>query len=356
MNRSSGYGDVPLAKAWGVGRTIRIPIPGPRFAIPFVSAPGNGYFWFMDGKISHMVLWFLLAGGLGSAVPTAAQEPVLQIMYTGNINAALDDCRCGDENVGGLTRVATILRSAQRQYPHLLVLDAGDWFNSYSQSLLNLFLLRMMRDLPYNALNVGDQELVESVDFLFDAQKLFPGEIPLVSTNLQVRREVLPWRPLRQFPFPQIRVHLFAVADSSAFDFISPGFVRVESPLRALQKWLPPRKGDRDFYLLLFHGRWERARRLVRHFPGLDLVILAHQQQQRGLQIGSTLLVEAGTEGQWVGQVTVRKNGTFWRMRSRFIPVTQAVAEDPVMKELALECYRKLNQLQEGDNETQQSH
>ncbi|NOX35986.1 MAG: hypothetical protein GXO78_00460 [Calditrichaeota bacterium] len=281
----------------------------------------------------------------------AQDSPALFIYYTANLNAALDDCQCGDENVGGLTRVATVLKHAREQHEPLLILDAGDFFNSYAQSLMHLYLLRMMARLPYTALNVGDQELVESLAFLQDAKKLFPERLPFLSTNLHLGKDPVPWLPMKKLSFPRIQVFLFALVDSRAFEFIAAEPVQVDAPEQRLRRWLKHPKSGHDFYLVLFHGTWQHARQLVQRFPEIDLIILGHNQQRRTEKVGQTLLVEPGTEGQWVGAIRViPKEGT-WQLEHRFIPVTREIAEDPRIKELALEFYRKLNQLQEGRNE-----
>lgn len=58
--------------------------------------------------------------------------PTIHIVYTGNLNCSLDDCRCGGELVGGLTRITTVVDSLRGKYPGLILLDGGDHLSSYS--------------------------------------------------------------------------------------------------------------------------------------------------------------------------------------------------------------------------------
>jgi len=47
---------------------------------------------------------------------TAAEQPRI-IVFTANINAALDDCGCSDSAAGGLDRMKTLVDSLREQYP-----------------------------------------------------------------------------------------------------------------------------------------------------------------------------------------------------------------------------------------------
>jgi 2',3'-cyclic-nucleotide 2'-phosphodiesterase (5'-nucleotidase family) len=62
-----------------------------------------------------------------------------------------------------------------------------------------------------------------------------------------------------------------------------------------------------DWVVVLYHGPLEEAERLAARVPGIDLIVVGHEQRLV-LPLNGTLLVSPGEEGNRVGMLTLRKN------------------------------------------------
>ncbi|RMH91084.1 MAG: bifunctional metallophosphatase/5'-nucleotidase [Calditrichaeota bacterium] len=260
----------------------------------------------------------------------AAQEspPVLHLVYTANLNGALDDCRCGGEVVGGVTRILALVDSLRRKYPHFLLVDAGDFLSSYRFPAVHRAMLKLLTKARYQALNVGDQEFVEGTDFLVSAAE--GRGLPLVAANLHWQTSPpagIP--PYRVWKSGGLRVAVLGVVATEAFDFIHPRDIRVNDIARTINRWYREITSATDLQILLFHGTPLQAEALIKATPWVDVVVVGHNQQRYARQVGNALMVETGTDGEYVGHVKIWATGNRWRMENEFIPITRSLPVDP---------------------------
>jgi 2',3'-cyclic-nucleotide 2'-phosphodiesterase (5'-nucleotidase family) len=107
-----------------------------------------------------------------------------------------------------------------------------------------------------------------------------------------------------------LKVGLFALTEPAVFT-LSPATLKkqlkVFEPVETAQGAVSNYKAQGvDLVVLLYHGAAESARMLVKQVPGLDLVILGHEQYLiNGEKIGKTWLFSPGEEGNRLGEVVV---------------------------------------------------
>ena len=86
-------------------------------------------------------------------------RPDLVLLVTGGTNGLLEPCHCSGTMPGGQARRAGLIESYRRAFPALLVIDTGDAFvPGRAASLRNLYVLRGLERMGYDALVLGDQE------------------------------------------------------------------------------------------------------------------------------------------------------------------------------------------------------
>ncbi len=297
----------------------------------------------MQRKFPHHWLLVLLLGWM----PGCASPPpnfTLHIFYTGNLNGALDDCRCGGPLVGGMTRILTVFDSLRQAHPQHLLVDAGDFLRSYSLPAGNRVMLEVLSLAGYTALNLGDQEFVESDTFLANLTAGPNPALPLISTNI---RWPLPANPPAVPVIAQniggVPVTIRGVVDSSAFEFIPLPGVTVTSPDRALQDGTGPREGPAGVQILLFHGPEARLEMLLANHPWIDVAVVSHSQKRQFRQIGHTAVVQAGADGEYVGHLVLRKNGPARDFQNEFIPILENLAVHSRAAARVEAYYRSLN-------------
>ncbi len=279
-----------------------------------------------------MKLWvhFGLIFWMSVLAPVVAQtsSPSLTIIFTANINAALDDCGCSDSTVGGLNRVKTVVDDLRQQYPGAILLDGGDMLASYSQPELNRTVLNLLPDFQYDGMAVGDQELVEGWEFFKQAV----AQLPLRLHNLtQASGAVLP--DLQRTVTIRGMPVLF-ITSLRAFDFIEPGKLQMTPIEKVAQYPLPP--------VVVLHGDIAEARLLARAPQPPVVVLVGHDQQFGVFRERGTTIVAMGSEGEHVAVVQIF-NVAERNVQVAFIPVDRQVIPDAVVNQVIEQFYQKIN-------------
>ena len=259
----------------------------------------------------------------------------VDMLYTTNLNGALDDCGCGNETVGGLTRIITLVNNFRDSSNNVLLVDAGDFLSSYSSPGDNRTMLRLMALAEYDVVNLGDQEFVESPQFVFDVNRQFRLRLPLLfsNTRLLFSRKTEPLS-YRLFHINDLSISVVALMDGNSFEFISPQQISVAAPEAILQQLEPRLLENSQLQIVLFHGTWQKARALTEKFSWIDVMVLAHNQRREFLVINRTAFVESGVEGEYLGHLRIEPRGKQWRFRNEFLPVLQAIPESPSARQL----------------------
>lgn len=289
----------------------------------------------------RLVYIFLMFAFFREALPAQeADSRRIDIVYTGNLNCVLDDCGCGGDTVGGLTRIKPLVDSLRRRLPQLILLDAGDFMSSYSLPEANSVMLLLMAALRYDALNLGDQEFVEKPAFWNSLDSQAKDALPMLAGNIDhdQLQKTMPAVRLQRALLSQ-GISVTGVVDIHSFEFIAAPPKGPAGTESFLASWV---KEPALLRILLFHGSWERARALAARFPGIDLIILAHNQQRKFETGGGRALAESGADGQFVGHITARRVGETWRFSNEFIPVTRSLPVDPAARAMVDAYYGRI--------------
>lgn len=289
-----------------------------------------------------VITWTFLFTSALLALENELAERV-HILYTTNLSGALEDCRCGGEVVGGMTRVLRLLSEFQRQHPHVLILDGGDFLNSYAFPEANEAMLEVMQIAPYQAINLGDQEFVESEGFVFKPRLAHSEGLPLLNANLKKDRNTfLLSEGFRIFKVGNLTIGVTGLISPETFDFIHLRTYSVIPTGERLQQIQATFQGSSDVQLVLFHGPWQRAEELIARFPWIDIVILAHERKQLFRKLGKTIVCEAGSVGEYVGHLTLSKDRKSLSIDHEFIPVTRELEVDEVARAIVEQFYSSL--------------
>jgi 2',3'-cyclic-nucleotide 2'-phosphodiesterase (5'-nucleotidase family) len=287
------------------------------------------------------LLFFIFSASL---LPRETSYSTIHLVYTGNLNCALDDCRCGGDIAGGVTRIITVMDSLRSRYPDLIVLDAGDHFSSYSLPEANRLMAALLSRAHYTALNLGDQEFVESADFLLEIQEDVEPAFPYLSSNILVKNSNNPFAdPIKVVNIDGISVTIWGILDPEAFEFIAiDPLIRIIPPERALEAQKAKIDMNSGMNILLFHGRAKKAAKLIEKFPWIDVVVLSHNQILRYERKEESLLVESGAEGEYIGHLQVKRKKNSWEFQNEFIPVYYRIPPDTATQQKVDEYYQRL--------------
>ncbi len=276
--------------------------------------------------LPYLVLFLLFPGFSGNAQQSPSQ---ITIIFTANLNAALDDCGCSDSTVGGLNRVKTVIDSLRHQFPHAVLVDGGDFLSSYPDSNLNHTVVNIISRFDYDVMALGDQELVEGISFF--KKNIVP--LPVFAHNFQ--KPLMP--PLKKMRNPVLvrDLNIITLIDPQTFDFISPQELR----FTPVESSLPHKKNQ--ISVLILHGTIEKAVQIAHQFPEIPLILVGHDQRKKKTVVGKTTIISVGSEGEFVAVIQLKKEPPIL-ITADFLPVTKEINPDPQINLLIQRFYDAL--------------
>lgn len=124
----------------------------------------------------------------------AQNENKLVILHTNDTHSQIEpfgDQAGNNKGKAGLARRATLIKEIRKQYPNVLLLDAGDfiqgtpYFNMFGGELE----IKAMNQLGYDVVTLGNHEFDNGVEFL--SKMLQGAKFDIVSANYDVSNTIL---------------------------------------------------------------------------------------------------------------------------------------------------------------------
>ncbi len=238
--------------------------------------------------------------------------------------------------VGGLDRVATVVKAIRADRPDALLLDAGDtWHGSYvcyhtqGQNVVNAMNLlkpdamtfhweftlgservrELVADLPFAALgqNIFDAEWDEPAE-AFEPYTWFERG----GAKIAVIGQAFPYMPIANpgWMFPE---YSFGVRDEHMQEMVDE--VRAQGA---------------DLVVCLSHNGFDVDRKMAQVVSGIDIILSGHTHDAlpEPLLVGETLLVASGSNGKFVSRIDLDvQNGRMMGFRHKLIPIFSDVIE-----------------------------
>jgi 2',3'-cyclic-nucleotide 2'-phosphodiesterase (5'-nucleotidase family) len=129
-----------------------------------------------------IVLVFLALAALSS---TTLPHNSFLVLYSGNRQSELEPCGCRPKQLGGIDKEVQYIRDVRKQGDPMLLVDSGgfiDFSLSENEKLKSKFLLSIMEQMNFQAVNVSEQDLRVGIDLLVSLEK--QNKLPLVSANI----------------------------------------------------------------------------------------------------------------------------------------------------------------------------
>ena len=236
-------------------------------------------------------------------------------------------------------------------HPNVLALDAGDMMGWSPDTVKHRALFRMMEYLAYDAVGIGDNDLVDGIPFLRNAMDEYG--IPVVSANLSDTAADTPLGPgYRVLNRGETRIGIIGVGDPAAFALMKPNrksAVGIGATIEALDRLLPDVREVSDLIVVLSHASQSHNRTIARRFPSIDVLVGSFSGRPlfEPLLENGVLLVQAGNNGARVGRLDLEldNNHEIVSYRGWLEPLLESMADDQIVLSM-LEDYR--NELIDG--------
>jgi 5'-nucleotidase/UDP-sugar diphosphatase len=254
----------------------------------------------------------------------------------------------GNENVGGLGRLSTLIRQRRLANTNSILVDNGDSLQGGVPSYLTSgsIYIDAMNALDYQLWNLGNHEFDWGVETLALNISRFSNTVLSANTHLCGSNSlslatVLPYS-IREIGGRRIA---FIGVNHPKIPFWSrPVLLRntiIESPVPALLRIMTKvRKKEPDAVVLLAHMGYhtkseefeEWLDSILKLFPDIDVVIGGHTHQAvPSLLIGSTLYTQAAYHGTYLGEVRLIfniKSGDLVSKSAQLIPAGANIKPD----------------------------
>jgi len=242
--------------------------------------------------------------------------------------------------LGGLARRATLLKNRQNQGGPVLAVDSGDLFFDQTTDQADVkkvltkarLIAQAYKKMGIVAVNVGDRDLSQGVDFL--KQEAVQG-LPLISANLVdavQRKPVFPSSVIREVSGVRIAfVGLLRSPLPPAIEKSLEGKAVVEDPLEAAQKAVAGLKGKADLIILLSDLGWDQDIGIAKAVAGIQFILGGHEGRAATgpFQQGQTFIVQSYQKGMYAGLLALplEKTGSLFQDEGRITRIQEELNE-----------------------------
>jgi len=265
------------------------------------------------------------------SVPAHSQE--IRILFTSNSNGKIENCRCPDQPYGALEKRVQFILEYRERHPEVLVLDNGDNFLNYGSPEKEPVILAAFRLIPYDVINLGDQDLA------FAPREYFALR-PVIRTRgnaIVVRRKAVTFTVL-----PVIHANTRKFYPENTFQRY-----KFSDPSDDIKRWLLDTGQKPVFRILLSHSGYEADLEYARRFQGIDLILGGHSQTRIDtLNIRNGIpVLQAGGNAEYVGEVRFRKQGSGYEPVAYALhPMTLQMPTNRNMQTLLNDYHRRIGQ------------
>lgn len=260
-------------------------------------------------------------------------ETAFSLYFTGGTEGYLTPHWRDGKSLGGLARRKTKLLELQGAGGKSLALDAGNLTHPSSLQSEERYVYAAYAQMPYDAVNVGAEELVLGPE-------AWSGNLPWLSTQQpldRIRKGMLAEKEMTLKG--GLRVRVMGALDPGGSRAVSVGGSQLEAVADALRRRIGPPEGKPRILVLLLQGGLASARRVAALVPELDVIILGGESQALGspMRAGQTLICSPGRGGTHVGNLTLMlhgKGGGIRSFRHHLIPLDATVNEDEEIRKL----------------------
>ena len=244
--------------------------------------------------------------------------------------------------MGGMDRVATVVKSIRADRPEAIILDGGDTWHGSMTSLLTKGqdMVNVMNKLGTEAMTshwewtLGTErvkEIVEGLPFPFLGQNIFdkewdePAFDPYVwfergGSKIAVIGQAFPYMPIANpgWMFPE---YSFGIRDERMQEMVDE-----------------VRAAGADLVVVLSHNGFDVDRKMASRVTGIDVILTGHTHDAipEPVLVGETILIASGSHGKYVSRVDLDvRDGKMMGFRHKLIPIfSDVITPDPEMAEL----------------------
>jgi hypothetical protein len=271
----------------------------------------------------------------------------LDIFFTCDVHGRLVPCGCFSGQMGGLTRIATLIGGVPRESS--LKVDVGGALDGVAdyQVIQYRYLLRAFHEIGYEAANLGHPEARLSAAQLREIKASSP--VPLLSANLLERASGAPlFDAYRIVQRGAYRIALVGVMDEHIPSENLGEGLAVEPMQAALSRLLPTLRKAADFIVLLAFTDEARLRQLARDDYEIQVILGGNVSQpaQHLEHLNCSYILYTTNQSRALGSLVLSflGPGKLHDKSGEIVLVADTIAEDPAIRKLDDEYRAEIRQ------------
>ena len=223
----------------------------------------------------------------------------------------------GDQKkeVGGLAGAKTVIDEQRRQNPGgTITLNAGDLAEGTMEAYFTKgkIVTSAMREIGFDAVTIGNHDFAwgrENLD-----EMMTDIRAPFIAANVTNEADGSLMKGLKPYIMQDIKGVKVAVigleTPETGFrvDKELTGNVKFAKGADTIKKYLPEvKEKGADMVVVLSHLGFEQDKELARQVDGIDVIVggHSHSEVEGGHKEGNTVIVQAGSQGRFVGKLSV---------------------------------------------------
>ncbi|MBQ7503429.1 bifunctional metallophosphatase/5'-nucleotidase [bacterium] len=259
----------------------------------------------------------------------------LRLLHINDVHGAAVD----EGGRGGLAKAATVIERERENAPgQVLTLNAGDLAEGSMVSYLTKggVISEAMAQIGFDAIEPGNHDFAWGQQDL--QQMLADTHAPIINASITREDGSTFGEPFMVKDVGGVKVGILGLDVENMARYVSDEKLEgltFNSSAATLEKFLPKMKeAGADVIMVLSHIGFDEDKKIAQQFPEIDVIVGGHSHTElpEGHYEGNTLIVQAGTKGQYVGEVDLSLDlGTkkIAAADARLIPVDESVEPDP---------------------------
>jgi len=248
----------------------------------------------------------------------------------------------GNWTWGGMARVATLVGMTRMTEPNVMLFHSGDLFvgDFMFQEYVGVAELEIMKAIGYNAMELGNHEFdlyPSTLKYVLN-QAGFPTQgFPVLCANLDITNDTEMGYFVRPYSITEIgglTIGILGLVTELTNQISNPSPLVITPPSSCAQTWVDSLRIGHgcDLVILLSHMGVFEDQMVAAATSGIDLILGGHTHTSlpTPIQIGNTLIVQAGEFASHLGKMTLYVDGgavTGWNYD--YLTVDSSVPEEP---------------------------
>ena len=245
----------------------------------------------------------------------------IALIYTGNARGTFVT-PVEEGALGGFARQATVITTLRQQFPVSFTLECGNMVQEDMQPPRISFAGFYLDYIGYDAVGCGSGELLFGIPKLIETcrkKQPFICSNALSTPSGVIRKKIIERGGYR-----------FFVAS-----YINPWTIPEDKRGLLLpfeESSLKVKQQNCDVTVLIVHGSWETVKKLARSLTSFDMIICGSLEQRFAspMKIGSVMILSAGSNGEYVGNLTLQfdEKHNLLKTSNKLVPLQSSIHPD----------------------------